>query len=58
MNVIDVLGVPASPYTRKMLALMRYRQIPYRAIWGSYMDLPKGLQRQSLRVAFSVLLEY
>ena len=53
MNLIDVLGVPASPYTRKMLALMRYRQIPYRAIWGSHMDLPKGLLRQSSRVAFS-----
>ena len=58
MEVIDILGVPASPYTRKMLALMRYRQIPYRAIWGSRMDLPKGLLRQSSRVAFCVLLEY
>ena len=50
MDVIDVLGVPASPYTRKMLALMRYRQIPYRAIWGSHMDLPKGLPAPKVKL--------
>lgn len=27
---IEISGVPGSPYTRKMLALMRYRRIPYR----------------------------
>ena len=26
----EVMGAPGSPYTRKMLATMRYRQIPYR----------------------------
>ena len=29
-----VLGVPASPYTRKMLAYLRFRNIPYNAIFG------------------------
>ena len=29
-------GAPASPYTRKMLALLRYRRIPYALLtWGS-----------------------
>jgi len=37
-------GAPGSPYTRKMVALMRYRQIPYRYLVGSAADqaqLPK-----------------
>ena len=36
MQTIEILGVPASPYTRKMLALLRYRRIPYRVLWGSH----------------------
>eukprot|EP01041_Mallomonas_annulata_P032930 gene32930-55487_t len=33
---IALSGVPASPYTRKMLAVLRYRHIPYRLIIGSH----------------------
>ena len=29
---LEMMGAPGSPYTRKMLALMRYRQIPYRLL--------------------------
>jgi glutathione S-transferase len=29
-KVQELMGAPGSPYTRKMLATMRYRQIPYR----------------------------
>ena len=31
---IKLIGAVPSPYTRKMIALMRYRRIPYAIIWG------------------------
>lgn len=42
---ILVRGVPGSPYTRKMIALLRYRHIPYRWLMGgqgSFPHLPKA----------------
>ena len=39
LNPIPIGGVPASPYTRKMISLMRYRRIPYFIEWGDPRDL-------------------
>ena len=45
---VTLNGVPGSPYTRKMLSLMRYRRIPYKLILASHVtskdrvDLPKA----------------
>ncbi|MEO1101237.1 MAG: glutathione S-transferase N-terminal domain-containing protein [Pseudomonadota bacterium] len=31
---LELTGAPGSPYTRKMIALLRYRHIPYMVYWG------------------------
>ena len=43
LNPIPIVGNPASPYTRKMLALMRYRRIPYSVEWGDPRALIKKM---------------
>ena len=40
---LRLLGAPGSPYTRKMIALLRYRRIPYAVTWGSHQPSPEGL---------------
>lgn len=42
MHAVELLGAPGSPYSRKMLALLRYRRIAYRMIWGSHMNPMPG----------------
>jgi glutathione S-transferase len=39
---LTLIGAPPSPYTRKMIALLRYRHIPYQIIWGNPGELLDG----------------
>ena len=42
MNRLELLGAPGSPYTRKMIALLRYRHVPHAIIWGGHQSPPAG----------------
>ena len=57
MQPIEILGVPASPYTRKMLALLRYRRIPYRVLWGSHIAPPAGYPAPKVNLLPTIYLQ-
>ena len=57
MQPIEILGVPASPYTRKMLALLRYRRIPYRVLWGSHIAPPEGYPQPKVKLLPTIYLQ-
>ena len=48
---VELMGAPGSPYTRKMLALMRFRHIPYRIRW-------QGTQPEKLQPKVPLLPTY
>jgi glutathione S-transferase len=54
---LRILGAPGSPYTRKMLALLRYRHIPYAITWGSHRSPPRGLPEAKVKLLPTVYFE-
>ena len=51
-NPLRLIGATGSPYTRKMLALLRYRQIPYRILWGDPASVMDQLGVTKPKIAF------
>ena len=47
---IALSGAPGSPYTRKMLAVLRYRRLPYRFLVGSHGGRFAGPMRDTVIV--------
>ena len=43
-------GAPGSPYTRKMLALLRYRRIPYEMLWSDVRGGPPHLPKPKVQL--------
>ena len=45
-----LIGTVASPYTRKMIALLRYRRLDYRIVWGDPdpVLLERGLEKPTV----------
>jgi len=49
-KILELMGAPGSPYTRKMLAVMRFRNIPYRLEHQTYRPGPDGDKHRKTRV--------
>lgn len=47
---IELLGAPGSPYTRKMLAYLRYRHIPYAMRWGGQLNAPDHFPKPKVQL--------
>ena len=47
---LELLGAPGSPYTRKMLALLRYRRIAHSMIWGGHRNPPEDYPEPKVKL--------
>ena len=47
---VQLSGAPGSPYTRKMLALLRYRRIPYEVLWTDVLGGPAHLPKPKVQL--------
>jgi glutathione S-transferase len=55
-SALLIRGMPGSPYTRKMVALLRYRRIPYRLILGGH-GAHRGLPAAKVELLPTVYFE-
>lgn len=46
---LELTGAPGSPYTRKMLGVLRYRHIPHAIYWGNG-NIPEGYPEPKVRL--------
>lgn len=46
---LELTGAPGSPYTRKMLGVLRYRHIPHSVFWGNG-NIPEGYPEPKVRL--------
>ena len=49
MARLELTGAPGSPYTRKMLGVLRYRHIPHAVYWGNG-SIPEGYPAPKVRL--------
>lgn len=47
---LTLMGAAGSPYTRKMIALLRYRRIAHAVIWSSHRNPPAGYPEPAVKL--------